>query len=290
MSFSFEGIGGVGREGEPVRFCVPLEIGVLMSPSSCCVIDANNGVPVTSAITSAKSTWHDGSVRWLDIQMIVDDIEGEGRDYALMDHVLDFESRPYKFEITRSSKNIGLVCQSGSVCELRLYIVHPDGIHSVLELNSLSEERESDSFKTVFRVTTEVSALPDKKQLIISIEIKAYSMSKLVDIEVTVHNPAAAKHAKGLWDLGDPRSVYFLEFGVEVLYPDSNALSIELLDAEKRSNIFVAESMIELEQLDSGYVAEARTNITNSPAFRLISDDEIAVSYTHLTLPTICSV
>ena len=275
MSFSFEGVGGVGREGEPVRFCVPLEIGVLMSPASCCVIDANNGVPVTSAITTAKSTWRDGSVRWLDIQMVVDDIEGEGRDYALMDHVLEFESQPYKFEITSSRKNIGLVCQSGSVCELRLYIVHPDGTHSVLDLNLLSEERESDSFKTVFRIRAEVAALPDKKQLIIFLEIKAYAMSKLVDIEVMVHNPSAAKHAKGLWDLGDPRSVYFLELGVEVLYADSNALSIELLDTQERNNIFAAENTIELEQLSSGCVSDARTDVTNSSAFRLISDGEI---------------
>ena len=209
--------------------------------------------------------------------MVVDDIEGEGRDYALMDHVLEFESQPYKFEITSSRKNIGLVCESGSVCELRLYIVHPDGAHSVLDLNSLSEERESDSFKTVFRVTTEVSVLPDKKQLIISIEIKAYSMSKLVDIEVTVHNPAAAKHAKGLWDLGDPRSVYFLELGVEVSFADSNALSIELLDAQENNNIFVAESTIELEQLGSGCVSDTPSDITNALAFRLISDGETVV-------------
>jgi hypothetical protein len=55
------------------------------------------------------------------------------------------------------------------------------------------------------------------------VRLSFYAGSGFVQIQITLHNPQAAHHAGGLWDLGDEGSIYFKDFSLHVPLQGRNA-------------------------------------------------------------------
>lgn len=47
-----------------------------------------------------------------------------------------------------------------------------------------------------------------------------------MQVKLLTHNPNRARHPGGLWDLGDPGSVYFQELAVETTLPDRSKAKV----------------------------------------------------------------
>lgn len=52
-----------------------------------------------------------------------------------------------------------------------------------------------------------------------SCELRIFLDSGHIQVDLTTHNPKRAHHPGGLWDLGDPGSVYFQELAIETMLP-----------------------------------------------------------------------
>lgn len=63
------------------------------------------------------------------------------------------------------------------------------------------------------------------KELHASYRFSLFANSALVSLDATLHNPAAAKHPGGFWDLGDEGSALFSEFSLN-LQRSSNSLAL----------------------------------------------------------------
>ena len=48
------------------------------------------------------------------------------------------------------------------------------------------------------------------------VRLSFYAGSAFVQMQITLHNPQAARHPGGLWDLGDEGSVYFKELSLHI--------------------------------------------------------------------------
>ena len=98
-------------------------------------------------------------------------------------------------------------------------------------------------------------------------------------MELCVHNTAAASHPNGLWDLGDPASVHFVELGVEIVTAREAESSLLLLGAEGEQRLRSGSS-VELRQLSSGgenrasaVHVDARGDLAEFPeGFELLED------------------
>ena len=90
-----------------------------------------------------------------------------------------------------------------------------------------------------------------------------YAGSGVVELKLTVHNPRAAKHSSGLWDLGDPASIYFRDFSVHTALRTDKAAgmwAVQPLDPFAA----VEEAGIEIYQDSSGGVNWRSTNHVNA--------------------------
>ncbi len=54
-----------------------------------------------------------------------------------------------------------------------------------------------------------------------------YANLSLVEVKFTLHNPKAAHHPGGLWDLGDPGSIYFSDLILHMCLQSHTALTSE---------------------------------------------------------------
>lgn len=69
-------------------------------------------------------------------------------------------------------------------------------------------------------------------------ELLIFLETGVVQVELTTHNPQRARHPGGLWDLGDPGSVYFRELAVETTLPAQSVAQVIPMATDKVPDIF----------------------------------------------------
>lgn len=69
------------------------------------------------------------------------------------------------------------------------------------------------------RATVRTESQLRNAKLKVTCRTSFYAGSGLVKLEIALDNPSAARHASGLWDLGDPGSFRFRDFSVELSQP-----------------------------------------------------------------------
>jgi hypothetical protein len=225
------GAGGHGRE--PITVGVALGRGCCTEPDALGLRDgAGRWIPVQWEVLSR---WPDGSVQWalLDFQAAAE---------APDDLRLQIEARPTEaprdgaepawavrpgqrqVEIDNGRHAFVVSARDGSV------LVSPRGvpggpsvtIDSCLttmrgefltpRLRGLTVEA-SGPVRTTVRASGEFR-LGVRRRVRYHARISLYAGSGAFGMEVALHNPAAARHRGGRWDLGDPRSALFRDFSV----------------------------------------------------------------------------
>lgn len=225
---------GMPRSGEPVRVSVPFAEGELTDPAAA-ALRGPGGRPVPVRL-QALSRWKDGSVQWLHCDFSAEVPASAESRYRIVTggslsppaaggvvvtpgkqawHVdtgaAGFEIDAVTFRPFLRVRCGGDVAAEGSVCRL----TDRDG--SALE-------------GAIERVALEAAG-PLRATLLLEgrfasaarfcCRLHFFAGSSLCRIEFTLHNPNRARHDGGLWDLGDPGSLFFrgLRFVVRAAQP-----------------------------------------------------------------------
>lgn len=224
---------GISRQKEPVRIGVPFPKGCVNTPTLL-KMKAPNGKKCQFQ-SKVMSYWPDGSAKWVLIDFFAKFREHQESVYFLegsTDSEQDSSSFSQGINILKYKKNHYLVDTGIARFELSFKGGFP--------FKSIQLKREKDIFskrcsQVVLILENGKTLYPEIKEIILEengpicasflakvvfylakrkivnlvIRLTFYNNSSQVHLDICIHNPNAAIHPGGLWDLGDPGSIYF---------------------------------------------------------------------------------
>jgi hypothetical protein len=241
---------GVGRTGEYVRVALPCARGELQPGTELCVRGPNAVAnPCQRRVLKA---WPDGSVKWLLLDFAATVPAGGELSYHVspapaelasgaavrvdpgagqwMVHTgagsFAIDSHVYRPFISVLYRGKELLEAGVSRCRFSL-----DGTALLTPHLEQVELEEPGPLHAVLRLTGSLAqaASSGTPGLRFSSRLHFFAGSMAVRVEFTLHNPQAARHPGGLWDLGDPGSLLFRELSLEFSLPDASPGQVRLL-------------------------------------------------------------
>lgn len=244
FSFIIQELSGIRRVREPVRFGAPFPRGILFRGDQLVITD-QTGKTLPHQITPLAH-WPDDSIQWGLLEFItqvepyskeqyhVDVLEthtlkGEKKDAFLIDDkdkVLTISTGNATFEITRDifkpfrTVFIGdksLLSDEGTEFALidakgRMWTPIPNSFKWVA----------NGPIRTSLRIDGSFRSDCEESFALFTAILDFWVGSSFCAITFQVHNPKAALHPEGIWDLGDPGSIYFND--LSLIVPSRNEL------------------------------------------------------------------
>lgn len=222
------------RRGEPISVGVGLPPGRVHDVTRLVVVGAG---PLPTA-ARALERWPDGSVRWalLDLRA---DVAADAAPLQVRD---DVTAAPIVHPVSIESNGRRTTVTSGSfVCALdrdapALFAAVTVGGEAVLDVpasalmvrdehgaaipvrwTAIDVQHES-ALKGVLEVTGEARTAAGR-ELAVRIRVVVVAGIAGLGLEISLHNPAAATHPGGFWELGDPASVLLQSLSLEIGTP-----------------------------------------------------------------------
>jgi hypothetical protein len=221
---------GIDRNHEPVTLGAPIPRGSLVDGGPLVLLDPEFGeIPVQTA-TLAK--WPDGSVKWLLIDFQATISASATKKFSL--ELREDRSEPAKMPVISilQKAEILSVNTGGTIFEINTAVFKPfervvvDGedylapggcltLLTTTNLERLTAKISSFEIETEgpLRVSIRFEGqFHGRKKVSFAnfiARLHFFGSLSLVKIDFAIWNPSAARHAGGLWDLGDPGSVYF---------------------------------------------------------------------------------
>jgi hypothetical protein len=262
---------GIDRVDEPVTLGMPFPRGMLLEPDQLVLNDRHRQrMPLQ---VDVRDRWDDGSVKWglLDFQVTV--AAWETTEYLLQSAADGSHRQASGVFLTRSqdswSVDTGVCCFALNTHTLRLFdevvrdgAVIGDASESRIVLTDTlghaHEPRIDDMAVEVpgpLRLSLRISGglvAPGRPPLANFIaRMSFYAGSGVVELKFTIHNPRAAKHPGGLWDLGDPGSIVFKDLSLHTALRSDRAAV--MWTAQPPEPLAVVEgSTVEIYQDSSG--------------------------------------
>jgi len=226
---------GIDRTNEPVTVGIPFPKGFLKNTSELSLIDPNHGnLPLQ---TDPLAVWPDGSAKWvlLDFQVTAD--ANTTKELKLNRHpssMTDKDSTMISIKHDSNSININTNTASFFIntgvfkpfnrvvvgdndilnsTESKVILTDQSGIEYEPHINNIFIETEG-KLRTTLKAEGEFRS--SKKTFLANFfsRVSFFANSTIVKIDFTIHNPQAAKHPGGLWDLGDPGSIFFDDLSI----------------------------------------------------------------------------
>lgn len=258
----------VERHNEPVRVAVPCERGEFSAATQFAVKNsAGELLPVQAQVLK---NWPDDSAKWLllDFQVTAAGHEkaswwlttGSSAAPVLPAVTVDLGENVWQVETGAASFTIDariyrpfrqVICNGQDVLgrESSCQITNADGHGSLPEIEKIELE-DPGPLHAVIAVTGHFEE-PAGQGLRFSSRLHFYSGSTQVQVEFTLHNPQAARHPGGLWDLGDPGSVLFRSLAFH--FPLKSADVLYCVPEPGQKSLMVGtEQALSLYQLSSG--------------------------------------
>lgn len=237
LSLIVEERNGIARHHEPITVGVPFPPGLIGQLSECHLCDPHGqSLPLQ---TELLASWPDQSVKWglLDFQVIV--AAYARAEYMLVVH-RDLTSEPLVPIMVKQATDSLRIETGAAIFTIPMRRFAPfssvivDGQERLDAANShvsLEDdagrqyehiiERAEIETGGVLRTTLKINGqirLPDSAACFANFiaRIHFYAQSAACRIDYTIHNPNAAQHLNGLWDLGDPGSIYFNDLSLHV--------------------------------------------------------------------------
>lgn len=236
---------GISRDNEPITFGFPFPRGVVRERDRLTLLDKNN--EVISLQMSPLAFWPDQSYKWvlLDFQASVNTrsiseyklskdapnhVSLEGIPVTKEESLLHIETGvtsfyldtqmflPFKRVVTE-----GIDVIDGS--KAGFILMDENNRQYEPKIKNISVETHGN-----LRVTIKVDGVfqnKNKKILQFIARIHFFANHSFVRLDFTLRNPRAAKHPKGLWDLGDPGSIFFRDLTLKVPLKVESETSIE---------------------------------------------------------------
>lgn len=218
---------GIARSGEPIQLGVPISKGTLQSHEKLQLINSSNN-EVIKCQSEPMVFWPDGSVRWLKLSFLVSQAPSTDLTLNLTKADAEADQQPspiqYRFEEDILCVTTGLSEFRFPMGELRWDTSQGEqapAISQEVAVTTTTGEHCSTVMDTNWHVTeagpisATVSAegswqAPDQTRLArFRFSLRLFANSSTVELQTCIHNPRRAQHPGGLWDLGDPGSIYF---------------------------------------------------------------------------------
>jgi hypothetical protein len=230
---------GLAREKEPVRIGIPLPRGKVKKTDQIFLCNKQAFVPLQ---TTRLASWPDGSIKWFLLDFFAQCSPNSKNTYTVMTGHTDRETEPpaLRKELTVRERDHAFEVDTGAA----VFVVPKDRLapFSSVVVNGLEllEKKGSvvilkDSDSKIFASKVKSIGVEEKgplrstimaagvftggsgKELLhCKLRITFFAGLTSVNIELQIHNPNAAKHPGGIWDLDDPGSILFREFSLQV--------------------------------------------------------------------------
>jgi hypothetical protein len=176
--------------------------------------------------------WHDGSIRWLLTDFVLPALACHDTTWQLSRDMSSAEhDDPARLRFTESAKEVRVdtgaaeftIARNGSRRFPSVWVEGVDVLdanRSALifrdaeQLHDLQVEEMAIEARGPIRATVRI--VGRLASLRCTLRYCFFSGTGLVRVRVTLHNPRAARHRGGLWDLGDPGSVLFRELALQL--------------------------------------------------------------------------
>jgi hypothetical protein len=229
--------GGRSRKNEPVSFGIPFPRGLTRDSSSLSLFNlAGRECPIQA---QPLARWPDGSFKWVLLDFAATVNANTNASYQLRYSTASRSTVPERtLSVSETSEH--LIIDTGAavfflnrrICKPfdRIVISGKDLLDQQGSSFLLTDDRAQQYVPYTDEIRVEVSG-PLRATVLVRGELKRhshralarfavrlhfYAGHKLIQANVTLHNPRAARHAGGLWDLGDEGSIYFKDFSFHV--------------------------------------------------------------------------
>lgn len=235
FSITIEELSGIRRDREPVRFGVPFPKGMLRQCDQIEVRDQTGKLQPSQATLLAH--WPDGSIQWALAELFAQVESGGRAQYNLNiagagtvskdGLVIEEDDRSFRVSTGRATfevpKNIfkplgrviaggkDLLSEEGMSFRLidtkgGIWTPVPTRLQWVIK----------GALRSSLRIDGSFSSDTGKPIALFTAYLDFWSGSSFCSVKLQVHNPRAALHPGGTWDLGDPGSVYFSDLSLIV--------------------------------------------------------------------------
>jgi hypothetical protein len=228
---------GIVRCDEPVTVGIPLPQGAVYDPAALVLVDPGDHLCPLQA--QALTRWCDGSVRWilLDFQASVaangkaiyqlrrESKSDRGLQYPDLivqqsaEEIVVNTGRAVFFLNTRICKPFDRVLAGGNdlvaVAGSSLVLTDDAGQEYEPYIQGISVETAGPLRVTV-KAQGELRAASRTALARFIVRTSFYVGSSFIEMRVTLHNPCAARHRGGLWDLGYEGSIYFKDLSLHI--------------------------------------------------------------------------
>jgi YetA-like protein len=223
---------GIDRIAEPISFGLPFPRGLLADPYDLTLIDPPSGDRRPLQV-EARDYWSEGSVRWALVDFQATVAAGESKAYQLQvaHDVAPLSASKVSLVQGRDTWMIdtGAACFVLSTHTLRLFdAVSSEGV--VIGEAAGSQIVLTDAAGRAYEPRIDDISVEARGPIRLSVDVRGKLISPrhespanfrarvsfyagwgVVEVRLGVHNPRAAKHPGGLWDLGDPGSIHYRE-------------------------------------------------------------------------------
>ncbi len=264
------------HEPQPLRFGIPFAPGQCLHPTDVSLWQENQPLPQHLQVSSH---WPDGSVRWL----LADTLVQQATPLELRQHRLTTTPNTGHWQLQAQPQQLQLTHPSFSAAPLQLRLVLQHQGEQLARFSAPEIFLRTALFDE-YRLVAEFAHVPLHAEL----RLCCYAEG-LVQCSVVLHNPQRARHAGGLWDLGDAGSVLFqgLELEVEWLNGEDQIR----LDADSATQSLPAQWR--LEQLGSGgphwqsdnHLAADGSVHVQQPGYRLLTTEPATAQTGQRTSP-----
>ena len=261
----------ISRVSQPVIKGFPFAIGALCNGTKLAIRE-NSGRLIDCRV-SPLTFWHDGSIKWATVSFVIDVKSNEILVLELVDSfsIERVSSCPNKLILSKDDKQLQINTGSGifyvniSQGDL-LSIVHSEMNQNERTFFSFTNSKKEKYKAVIDNVCVEsiievnhqanltingsfVDANEKKSLLKFESTFIFFASKAYVKVDFTLHNPLAAKHPGGLWDLGDENSIIFESLSMNI--PVEASAKSNIVDHLSNKEIACGKSAI-LKQHSSG--------------------------------------
>jgi len=229
----------IERHGEAVQIGVPLAQGEITNAADIRLRDPkqDQAVPCQAA---PMAHWPDGSIRWLKLNFLADMAPLQATDLQLLEAApeditqasplvchateqeLRIETGTTTFTVRRQRLDWSATTGQGAGLSHEVRLNDQHNVACISKPDSEWQVTESGPVCIALNTKGQWQTTTGKTLARFDCHLRFYANSQTAELEVCIHNPTRAHHPGGLWDLGDPGSVYFRALTVYVTNPDGN--------------------------------------------------------------------
>jgi len=269
ISIHIEEKNGVFRKSQPVTVGVPLPKGLIFDSKNLALQDENKNE--NNCQIDVLAFWPDKSLKWVSLHFKVDIKSNSDIIYYLTDslsktvdksklsltaneELLNINTGKISVNIANKQGDTFSLCLSSNkekkrrVVKIKLVDDSDEVIDATISKTWFEENNDNTCLKKEIFVEGTFSNSKFNK-LRFQSKITFFSNTSYCKLDFTLHNPQAAKHEGGLWDLGDVNSIYFKSLTVFLAVPSNSRA--EIID-HKSNDKMIFEQDFDIQQFSSG--------------------------------------